>query len=586
MGTDKPKKKNPSIVRICTAFFIIEILIIMGILAWVYKNKITNIPNLIISIAISILTSLAASFIFALIQNGYENEENRQIKEQLNNIEYSLKRQNELYDSGIKSIHPKAYFDDEKEYWQKIINSTDNRLDLIGHSISHWFSYDYKDIFCNKVIHMLQAKKEIHIIMSGEELNIQNVNRVYNECDKSIKLNKVERSILELLHILDQVDKKNRKYLKIYFTDYKNVTYLYIRTDNECIISPYIQSPTDSQNSFLIELKPGTKYTKAFENDFRDFLEKTECLNLSLDELTKSCTLKEIAFYKVENQYSGSNWNNEKTEKYVLKDFERESKYEIGYFEHYLDETYIKTVIELPVSYGCPSKCKFCATSAINSFRAITPDRMMELFKYVYEKHKLYNKKYVVLSLTGSGDIFYNFENTEKFLLMLRNYKNVHITLSSCLWKKETLTKIEELAGELTFRYIQITYVSNDINKLSKISPASVSQELSINEIVNYIAASSKTYYRFNYIMIHGINDSEESWQQFIDLVSSVKNKIIVRISKLNETPMTIKNHLEAADIQVMKQFETKLNQNGIKSYVFYAYYNDHMNCGQLITEK
>ena len=222
----------------------------------------------------------------------------------------------------------------------------------------------------------------------------------------------------------------------------------------------------------------------------------------------------------------------------------------------------------------------------INSFKVLSAEQMMELFQYIYDKKELYKKEYILISITGSGDIFYNFENVEHFMSMLKKYKNVFITISSCLWNKKLLTKIEKSSENLSIRNIQITYVSDEKQKLEEVIPAYLNMESNIQEVIEYIESTNKTYYRINYIMIQGVNDSEESWQHFIQLFFDIKDKIVVRISKLNQTQSTIKNGLEAVDEKTMLQFKLKLEQSGIKSYLFYAYCNDCMNCGQLITER
>lgn len=60
----------------------------------------------------------------------YSRNDSSIINEQLGNISSHLARQDELYDSGIKSIHPKAHFDQEDAYWNGIINGCIRRLDL------------------------------------------------------------------------------------------------------------------------------------------------------------------------------------------------------------------------------------------------------------------------------------------------------------------------------------------------------------------------------------------------------------------------------------------------------------------------
>ena len=85
--------------------------------------------------------------------------------------------------------------------------------------------------------------------------------------------------------------------------------------------------------------------------------------------------------------------------------------------------------------------------------------------------------------------------------------------------------------------------------------------------------------------MINGINDSVKDFFEFIDLFQRVKERIVVRISKLNETEASISNRIRPASSEKMRQFYLILKDNGFNSYLFYSYKNDNMNCGQLINE-
>lgn len=71
----------------------------------------------------------------------------------------------------------------------------------------------------------------------------------------------------------------------------------------------------------------------------------------------------------------------------------------------------------------------------------------------------------------------------------------------------------------------------------------------------------------------------------FVGLFAALKENIVVRISKLNETNCSKANGLLSPDIASMKQLEEICTQNGIKAYTFCSEKNDNMNCGQLITE-
>lgn len=370
----------------------------------------------------------------------------------------------------------------------------------------------------------------------------------------------------------------------MYVTDLKEVTYLYIRTDYQCIISPYILSPTNNQNSFLLELQSGTKYAKTFEDDFNDMIERLESINLSLQKLEIIKNMEIVQYIKCDNRYAGSDWNREKTIKLVFQDDNR--KYEVGYFEHYFNDRFIKSVIELPISYGCPSKCKFCASAAIDDFSQMNADQMQKLFEYIYFNKFLYKKDYVLLTLTGTGDLFFNAENVREFLLRLSTYKNLYVTLSSCLWNLQLIKMFDQLSDKLRIRNIQLTYISSKENIIRNIIPIYQERKIDFDEIVNYIKSSNKKYYRINYILIEGLNDTIEDFNILKNILIEIKDKIIVRISRLNENKSTKRNNLHPTSIEIMKQFKELLSEAGIKSYIFYSEKNDNMNCGQLITEK
>lgn len=286
----------------------------------------------------------------------------------------------------------------------------------------------------------------------------------------------------------------------------------------------------------------------------------------------------------VENNYSGSNWNFEKTTKYIFEIGGIEI--EAGYFEHYKDDILIKTVVELPQSYGCPTKCRFCASAAITDFVLLDDKMLEEIFLYLYTDNQLAMQKYVLLTMTGMGDIFFNFDNVKRFISRIQQYKNLFLTLSSCLWNKELMKKAEELGRIIPIRNIQITYVTDKREQLMEIVPFYKNHEYDLQELVQHIKDSDRGYYRVNYIMIKGVNDKEEYFHRLADILKEISDKVTVRISKLNETGATKRNNLFPTSIDALQRFQDTLKETGIKSYVFYAHKNDNMNCGQLITER
>lgn len=287
---------------------------------------------------------------------------------------------------------------------------------------------------------------------------------------------------------------------------------------------------------------------------------------------------------KLDNYYSANGWNFEKTTKYI---FECDNNLlEAGYFEHYLNEKYVKTVIELPVSYGCLAHCKFCASTLIKEFKRLKAEQLKNMLDEILIDNNLSRDSAVLLSMTGIGDIYYNYENIFEFIEGLNEYPNIHITLSSCLWNKNTLQKVSNDFDTQRIRTVQITYISDKQEVTEDVIPVYSKKKLNFDEIIEFILKSSQIYYRINYVLIKGVNDKYEDFKDFRDKVVIIKDKIVIRISKLNETCATKKYGLKPAENSTMLILEDFLKRSGIRCYQFWSQKNDNMNCGQLVTEK
>lgn len=261
------------------AVFALIIFVLTFILARGADNE-SQTNGAILSIILGIMSSIIASVIVLIIQRAFASNEHKDLTEQLNTIENALDNQSVLYNSGIRSIHPKIYFDKEGAFWTDILNNTEDKLDLVGHSIRTWFYPEFRDTFSKKVKTMLNEEKEVRIVLAPKS-------SPWFNCVFNVSLNRFEwksvskagKTIRDLYHLLQGVDQEKRKYLKIYVADPAKVTYMYIRTDEQSIISPYIFSPANSPQAFLLELESTSAYAKAFERDFEDMIGGLTCLD-------------------------------------------------------------------------------------------------------------------------------------------------------------------------------------------------------------------------------------------------------------------------------------------------------------------
>lgn len=264
------------------AVFALIIFVLAFALAGSSNNE-NQMNSVILSIILGIVSSIIASVIVLIIQKAFARDEHEKLAEKLNVIEKALKRKDSLYDSGIRSIHPKIYFDKEGTFWEDILNNTENKLDLVGHSIRTWFYPEFRDTFFERVQAMLNNEKEVRIVLapnSRPRLNcVFNTDRSRFEWRGTVE-SKAGQTIGALCQLLQDIgDMQKRKYLKVYVADPTKVTYMYIRTDEQSIISPYIFSPANSPQAFLLELESTSAYAKAFERDFEDMIGGLTCLD-------------------------------------------------------------------------------------------------------------------------------------------------------------------------------------------------------------------------------------------------------------------------------------------------------------------
>lgn len=287
------------------------------------------------------------------------------------------------------------------------------------------------------------------------------------------------------------------------------------------------------------------------------------------------------------NRYAGNGWNFEHTTKYIISI--NQKLVEVGHFMHYLikaDKTvFVKEVIELPSSRGCPIKCAYCASSCISDHYLLTADEMVELFDCIY-KDKTDKFYYLLVTMTGIGDYALCYRNINEALIRIKQKTiNAHFTVSSCIWNKEAIESVSKLCEAVDIRSINITYVSNDKNKVEKLINYFGSHVYNVDAMVEQFNKTSLSNLRVNYLMIKDINDSEESFALFAETFKPLKGRITVRISKMNKTLASTKAGLYSPQIKSMIHCNNFLKSKGFDSYLFYSEEDDQMNCGQLLTE-
>ncbi len=285
----------------------------------------------------------------------------------------------------------------------------------------------------------------------------------------------------------------------------------------------------------------------------------------------------------VTNKYNYRNWNTEVSTKYIVR-FEGNIVVELSYFSHYKDKVHVKNAIEIPLSSGCSIKCRHCASGHI--LRPVLLDilQLIKLFDFIVEKHQINEGEYFNISYTGMGESMFQLNNLIELSKYIYNrFLKSEFVFSTVGFSGSYIKRIDALSTLINIRYLHITYLHYDADKVSLIIPYSHDYGFDILKLVEIIKNLNNVVIRINFVVIKGYNDDLEHLGGFINIMKSIKNKVIVRISRLNETDVSNENELFSPSLSRVVEIKNNLLLAGFNCYIFSSETNDKMNCGQLM---
>ncbi len=265
--------------NVLIGFSILSLIIIVLIIFSELGREEPDLQSIIQNIGLSIVCSLTSSFIFLYMQKGIEKDESNELRKQLLTMHDELIKQSQLYGSGVIDIRRKVHYDNDKEFWKKILYDTENQIDMIGHSISNWFREEYRQSFSKKMKEMINEGKKIRIILSckKEDYHAENIkDALLNQKKARDLISKIDKTCFYFVNILKEVEEKQRDNLEIYIVDIEKITYMYIRTDCQCIVSPYLVGSDNRDISFLAEFAISSEFSGYFADDFEHLISDNE----------------------------------------------------------------------------------------------------------------------------------------------------------------------------------------------------------------------------------------------------------------------------------------------------------------------
>ncbi len=172
---------------------------------------------------------------------------------------------------------------------------------------------------------------------------------------------------------------------------------------------------------------------------------------------------------------------------------------------------------------GCNMGCKFCASGQLKLVRKLTVAEIIMQYVMVNKFCLQNNEKISHIVFMGIGEPLDNYENLLKAISILQNPYGINIgsrkiTISTC----GIIENIYKLSSDLPQVNLAISlHATNDMlrNKLMPINKAYSLDKL-LSSIDYYIKKTNRRV-TFEYLMLDGINDTDECLQELINIAKN-----------------------------------------------------------------
>jgi 23S rRNA (adenine2503-C2)-methyltransferase len=238
---------------------------------------------------------------------------------------------------------------------------------------------------------------------------------------------------------------------------------------------------------------------------------------------------------------------------------------------------------------GCPLDCKFCATGLMGFKRNLSVGEIVD--QYFLTAKQVGKQVITNIVFMGMGEPLLNYNNTVDALEIFTNQHNNRISRNRITVSTSGIPeKITELANSPLRVKLALSLHSPFDKIRSKIMPINKKYPLKdVIKAVHYYAKTTGTRITFEYLMLKGINDTEEDIVALTKLCKSLPSKLnlIPFNSIAHMNPDGIARELEPTPQEEIERFATKLRNNNITVMIRNSQGDDiAAACGQLATKK
>ncbi len=229
---------------------------------------------------------------------------------------------------------------------------------------------------------------------------------------------------------------------------------------------------------------------------------------------------------------------------------------------------------------GCAMGCAFCASTVHGVVRSLTAGEILAQTIFINDFLKQEGKRVDTIVLMGSGEPLMNYENVLRFIRLIHEpyclnlgYRNITLSTSGIV------PKIYELAEENLPITLSISLHAPNDEIRSSLMP--VNRKYPIAEVTaagKAYANKTKRRVTYEYILIDGVNDSEEAARELSHLLHG-------QLASVNLIPINpvVERHLRRPSPERIERFSAMLERCHITATVRHEMGTDiQAACGQL----
>jgi 23S rRNA (adenine2503-C2)-methyltransferase len=236
---------------------------------------------------------------------------------------------------------------------------------------------------------------------------------------------------------------------------------------------------------------------------------------------------------------------------------------------------------------GCPLQCTFCLTAQLGLLRSLTPAEIVEQISIALNDaygDGVKPKHGTNLVGMGAGEPFLNLESLLKALRVMADREGLHIVPNRVTVSTAgVVPKILELARETDRPHLAISLAAPNDELRNELMP--INKKWPLEELLSACKQFEKTLkpgerFTFEYVMLDGVNDSEEHARQLANLLN--RHGLRAKVNLIPHNPADPLPYQPSPEKQV-ELFKTTLESKGIDVYVRRPRGRDiFAACGQL----